>query len=310
MSDPALPFDRRDGTIWYNGSLRSWADAKLHVMSHGLHYASCVFEGIRAYGGSPYKIREHYERFHESATLLDFSIPYDVPTLEQATRTLLTENSLSEAYIRPVAWRGSEQMAIAADKTTIHVAIIAWNFGDYFGARLKGISLMLSAWRRPSPDSAPCNSKAAGLYTICTLAKHEAQRKGFDDALMLDYRGQIAESTGANIFLVIDGKLHTPKPDCFLDGITRRTIVRLAQEQGIEVVERAVLLEDLERAQEVFLTGTAAEVTRVRTIEANGSSHEFAEDAITQKLAALYDAQARSKTRPKARPKTMSTARA
>ena len=289
MSDSAHPFDRRDGSIWYNGSAMPWRDAKLHVMSHGLHYASCVFEGIRAYRGEPYKLQEHYERFHLSANLLDFQIPYSVPALEQATRELLKDNDLSEAYIRPVAWRGSEQMAIAADKTTIHVAIIAWNFGDYFGGRLKGISLTLSGWRRPSPESAPCNSKAAGLYTICTLAKHEAQRKGFDDALMLDYRGQIAESTGANIFLVIDGQLHTPKADCFLDGITRQTIVRLAREDGIEVVERAVMLEDLDKADEVFLTGTAAEVTLVRTID----ERTFAKDTIAQRLAALYDAEVR-----------------
>ena len=232
MSEPALPFDRRDGSIWYDGSSMAWGDAKLHVMTHGLHYASCVFEGIRAYGGKPYKMQEHYERFQASAKLLDFQIPYSVATLEEATGALLKDNDLSEAYIRPVAWRGSEQMAIAADETTIHVAIIAWNFGDYFGARLKGIRLTLSDWRRPSPANAPCKSKAAGLYTICTLAKHEAQRKGFDDALMLDYRGRIAESKGANIFLVIDGQLHTPKPDCFLDGITRQTLVHLAREEG------------------------------------------------------------------------------
>ena len=289
MSDPALPFDRRCGRIWYNGSSLAWVDAKLHVMSHGLHYASCVFEGIRAYGGEPYKIREHYERFHSSAEMLDFRIPYSVATLEQATREILKDNDLSEAYIRPVAWRGSEQMAIAADKTTIHVAIVAWNFGDYFGARLKGIRLTLSRWRRPSPDSAPCKSKAAGLYTICTLAKHEAQRNGFDDALMLDYRGQIAESTGANIFLVIDGQLHTPKADCFLDGITRQALVRIARKEGIDVVERAVLLEDLDSAQGVFLTGTAAEVTLVREID----ERTFTEDKIAKRLAAIYDAEVR-----------------
>ena len=289
MSDPALPFDRRCGRIWYNGSSLAWVDAKLHVMSHGLHYASCVFEGIRAYDGEPYRLREHYERFHSSAEMLDFRIPYSVATLEQATREILKDNDLSEAYIRPVAWRGSEQMAIAADKTTIHVAIVAWNFGDYFGARLKGIRLTLSRWRRPSPESAPCKSKAAGLYTICTLAKHEAQRNGFDDALMLDYRGQIAESTGANIFLVIDGQLHTPKADCFLDGITRQALVRLARKEGIEVVERAVLLEDLDSAQEVFLTGTAAEVTLVREID----ERTFTEDKIAKRLAAIYDAEVR-----------------
>ncbi len=289
MSDPALPFDRRCGRIWYNGSSLAWVDAKLHVMSHGLHYASCVFEGIRAYDGEPYRLREHYERFHSSAEMLDFRIPYSVATLEQATREILKDNDLSEAYIRPVAWRGSEQMAIAADKTTIHVAIVAWNFGDYFGARLKGIRLTLSRWRRPSPESAPCKSKAAGLYTICTLAKHEAQRNGFDDALMLDYRGQIAESTGANIFLVIDGQLHTPKADCFLDGITRQALVRIARKEGIEVVERAVLLEDLDSAQEVFLTGTAAEVTLVREID----ERTFTEDKIAKRLAAIYDAEVR-----------------
>ena len=289
MSEPDLPFDRRDGSIWYDGCSMAWGEAKLHVMSHGLHYASCVFEGIRAYRGEPYKLEEHYERFHLSANLLDFEIPYSVATLAQATRELLKANALSEAYIRPVAWRGSEQMAIAAEKTTIHVSIIAWNFGDYFGGKLKGIRLTLSKWRRPSPESAPCNSKAAGLYTICTLAKHEAQRKGFDDALMLDYRGQIAESTGANIFLVIDGQIHTPKADCFLNGITRQTLLRIAREEGIEVVERAVRMEDLDRAQEVFLSGTAAEVTLVREID----ERRFSENTITQRLAALYDAEVR-----------------
>ena len=290
MAEPPLvPFDQRDGYIWYNGSLIAWRDARLHVMSHGLHYASCVFEGIRAYAGKVYKMGEHYQRFHESAQLLDFTIPHSVAELELATSELLAKNSLRDAYIRPVAWRGSEQMAIAADKTTIHTAIIVWDFGPYFGARLQGIRLGLSRWRRPSAESAPCKSKAAGLYTICTLAKHETQRAGFDDALMLDYRGLVAESTGSNIFLVIDGALHTPTPDCFLDGITRRKLIDIAKGAGLQVFERAVAMEDFAKAQEVFLTGTAAEVTLVREIDGRA----FTQSAITMRLAKLYDAEVR-----------------
>ncbi len=290
MAEPALvPFDQRQGSIWYNGRIVDWRDARLHVMSHGLHYASCVFEGIRSYNGKVYKMGEHYQRFHESARLLDFTIPHSVAELEAATIELLAKNSLSDAYIRPVAWRGSEQMAIAADKTTIHVAIIVWDFGPYFGSRLQGIRLQLSRWRRPSAESAPCKSKAAGLYTICTLAKHEAQRAGFDDALMLDYRGLVAESTGSNIFLVIDGALHTPCPDCFLDGITRRKLIELAKQDGMQVFERAISLDDCDKAQEVFLTGTAAEVTLVRQID----DKSYTEKTITMRLAKLYDQEVR-----------------
>lgn len=287
---PLVPFDQREGFIWYNGSVVDWRDARLHVMSHGLHYASCVFEGIRSYDGKVYQISEHYERFHESARLLDFTIPHSSSELELATMELLAKNSLGDAYIRPVAWRGSEQMAIAADKTSIHVAIIVWDFGPYFGSRLQGIRLGLSRWRRPSAESAPCKSKAAGLYTICTLAKHEAQRAGFDDALMLDYRGLVAESTGSNIFLVIDGALHTPKPDCFLDGITRRKLIELAKGSGMEVFERAVSLDDFAKAQEVFLTGTAAEVTLVREID----DRSFTGSETTMRLAKLYDQEVKS----------------
>lgn len=280
-----VPFDQREGFIWYNGRTLAWKDARLHVMSHGLHYASCVFEGIRSYGSRIYKPSAHYERFHESARLLDFEIPYSIEELKDATVSLLAKNSLTDAYIRPIAWRGSEQMAIAADKTSIHTAIIVWDFGPYFGSRLQGIRLTLSRWRRPSAESAPCKSKAAGLYTICTLAKHEAQRAGFDDALMLDYRGLVAESTGSNIFLVIDGALHTPLADCFLDGITRRTLIDIAKRAGIEVVERAITLDDFDKAQEVFLTGTAAEVTLVREID----ERKFDDSQITKRLAKLYD---------------------
>lgn len=264
-----IPFDDRDGLIWYDGELVPWRDAKLHVLSHGLHYASCVFEGVRVYGGRLFKLHEHSERLLRSARLLGFEIPYPVEEIDAACREAVTRQEIVDGYVRPVAWRGSEMMAVSAQHNTIHTAVAAWTWPPYFGgeARLKGIRLTIAEWRRPAPDTAPTQSKAAGLYMICTLAKHAAEAAGFDDALMLDYRGRVAEATGANVFLVQDGTLHTPVPDCFLDGITRRTVMELARARGIKVVERAVLPDELARTQGVFLAGTAAEVTPVAEID-------------------------------------------
>lgn len=260
-----LPFDDRDGWIWFDGKLVPWREAKVHVLTHGLHYGSCVFEGERAYGGKIFKSLEHSKRLHRSAELLEFCIPFSVEELEKAKAEVMAKNNLRDAYLRPVAWRGSEMMAISAQKTKIHVAIAAWEWPSYFSkeAKERGLRLGLSKWARPAPNTAPTASKAAGLYMICTMSKHAAEAQGFDDALMLDYRGFIAEATGANLFFVIDGALHTPKPDCFLDGLTRRTVMELASAQGIQVVERHIKPEELKNVSEVFLTGTAAEVTPV-----------------------------------------------
>jgi branched-chain amino acid aminotransferase len=263
-----IPFDDRDGTIWMDGKLIPWRQAQTHVLTHGLHYGSSVFEGERAYGGKIFKSREHSERFHRSAQLLSFTIPYTVEELLAAKELVLKDNNIENGYIRPVAWRGSEMMAISAQQTKIHVAIAAWNWPSMYKKDIKenGIRLKMATYRRPSPETAPCASKAAGLYMICTISKHEAEREGFDDALMLDYRGYLAEATGANLFLVTNGELHTPTPDCFLDGITRRTVMDLARARQMKVVERHLLPEELKNAQEVFLTGTAAEITPVREI--------------------------------------------
>ncbi|TIT27341.1 MAG: branched-chain amino acid aminotransferase, partial [Mesorhizobium sp.] len=242
--------------------------AKIHVLTHGLHYASAVFEGERAYGGEIFKLTEHTERLHESARLLGFKIPYTVAELDDACRTLLKKQGFQDAYVRPIAWRGSEQMGVSAQNNRINCAIAIWQWPSYFdpAQKLKGIRLDLAEWRRPDPRTAPSKSKAAGLYMICTLSKHAAEAKGYADAMMLDWRGQVAEATGANIFFVKDGKIHTPKPDCFLDGITRRTVIGLAKERGLEVIERAIMPEELEGFEQCFLTGTAAEVTPVSEI--------------------------------------------
>ncbi|WP_306029330.1 branched-chain amino acid aminotransferase [Stappia sp. MMSF_3263] len=288
-----VPFDQREGEIWYDGAFVPWADAKLHVLSHGLHYASSVFEGERAYGGEVFKLEEHTDRLHESARILGFEIPYSSETINQATRELLARENLVDAYVRPVAWRGSEMMGVSAQMNTIHLAIAAWEWPSYFNPeeRLKGIRLDMAPYRRPDPATAPCRSKAAGLYMICTISKHEAERKGYADALMLDWRGQVAEATGANVFFIKDGQIHTPKPDCFLDGITRRTVIDLAKRRGIEVIERAILPEELAGFESCFLTGTAAEVTPVSEI-ANWS---FQVDAITKALMEDYQREVQPK---------------
>ena len=264
-----LPFDDRDGWIWFDGKLVPWRDAKVHVLTHGLHYASCVFEGERAYNGKIFKCREHSERLHTSAALLEFTIPYSLEQLDAAKKEVLAKQNIINGYIRPVAWRGSEMMAISAQATKIHVAIAAWEWPSYFSkeAREKGLSLQTSSWARPAPNTAPIASKAAGLYMICTMSKHAAEKNGYNDALMLDYRGYIAEATGANLFFVFNGELHTPTPDCFLDGITRRTVMELARKAGITVVERHIKPEEIANASEMFLTGTAAEVTPIGKID-------------------------------------------
>jgi len=270
MAMDETPFSERDGLIWYNGEMVDWRAADVHVLTHGLHYGSCVFEGERSYGGSIFKLREHTERLFYSADVLGFEIPFTVEEIDQACIETCKANDIVDGYVRPVAWRGSEMMGVSAQHNRINVAIAAWAWPSYFSpeARMKGIDLMTSKWRRPNPETAPVHAKAAGLYMICTLSKHEAEGKGFHDALMLDWRGQVAESTGANIFISFgDGKLHTPTPDCFLDGITRRTVIDLAKARGIEVIERTIMPDELTDATEIFLTGTAAEVTPVGRID-------------------------------------------
>jgi branched-chain amino acid aminotransferase len=264
----AVPFDQLDGQIWFNGEFVDWKDAKIHVLTHGLHYASAVFEGERAYGGRIFKLTEHNQRLHASAEILGFKIPYSVEELDAASVELLKRQGFSEAYVRPIAWRGSEMMGVSAQNNRINVAIAIWQWGSYFNPaeKLKGIRLDIAEYRRPDPRTAPSKSKAAGLYMICTISKHAAEAKGYADAMMLDYRGQVAEATGANIFFVKDGVIHTPTPDCFLDGITRRTVIGLAKRRGYQVIERAIMPEELSDFSECFLTGSAAEVTPVSEI--------------------------------------------
>lgn len=266
MAGPA--FDDRDGTIWFDGELVNWRDAKVHVLTHALHYASAVFEGERAYGGEIFKCSEHSERLKESARLLDFEIPYSVAEIDAAKRLTLAKSGLKDAYVRPLAWRGSEMMGVSAQTNKIHLAIAAWQWPSYFNPaeRLKGIRLDMARYRRPDPATAPSKSKAAGLYMICTISKHEAERKGYADALMLDWQGRVAECTGANVFFIKDGVIHTPLADCFLDGITRRTVIDLAKKRGFEVNERRIMPDELEGFVECFITGTAAEVTPVSEI--------------------------------------------
>jgi len=263
-----LPFDDRDGVIWYNGKLVDWRDANFHVLSHALHYGSCVFEGQRAYGGNIFKLHEHSERLIYSGDVLGMDVPFTADELDAAADEVVKANGLVDAYVRPVAWRGSEMMGVATKGSKIHVAIAAWEWPSYFGeeAKKKGLRLEIAKWKRPAPDTAPTNSKAAGLYMIASLCKDASTANGYDDALMLDYRGQVAEATGANIFFLKDGVLHTPTPDCFLDGITRRTAIELAGKRGIKVIERAIMPEEMADFEQAFITGTAAEITPLSQI--------------------------------------------
>jgi branched-chain amino acid aminotransferase len=281
-----VPFDDRDGQIWFDGKMVPWRDAKLHVLTHGLHYASAVFEGERAYGGNIFKLRAHTDRLINSARILGFEIPYTADEIDAACMQVLAANGLTDAYVRPIAWRGSEMLAVAAQQTKIHVAIATWPWPNLFGDdRMKGVRLAMASWKRPHPETAPTASKAAGLYMIGTLAKHDAEAKGYNDAMMLDWRGRVAEATGANVFFVMDGELHTPTPDCFLDGITRRTVMSIARRHQMKVVERAIMPEEMPQASEVFLAGTAAEVTPVRQI---GELH-FTPSRITETVLRDYE---------------------
>ena len=291
MSQTILPFDDRDGFIWFDGEMVPWREAKIHVLTHGLHYGSCVFEGERAYGGQIYKSVEHTERFFKSGELMGFKIPYEAETILKAKEDVVKANGFSDAYLRPVAWRGSEMMAVSAQHSKIHVAVAAWLWPSMFdpATKMKGIRLDIASWKRPSPESAPCHAKAAGLYMICTLSKHAAEAKGYQDALMFDYRGYVAEATGANMFFVKDGKLHTPTPDCFLNGITRQSVIDLAKARQIEVVERHIMPEELASFSEAFLCGTGAEVTPISEI----GPYTFTPAKISQTLMEDYAAEVR-----------------
>jgi branched-chain amino acid aminotransferase len=280
-------FDDRDGWIWMDGKLVPWREAQVHVLTHAMHYASSVFEGQRAYNGVIFKLSEHSQRLRTSAEILGFDLPWSVAEIDAACNEVLAANGLTDAYVRPVAWRGSEQMGVSAQRTKPHLAIAAWEWGKYFSPEIaaKGIRLDIAPWRRPAPSTAPVHAKAAGLYMICTMSKHHAENRGYNDALMFDWRGQVAEATGANAFFVRDGKLYTPTPDCFLNGITRQTVMELATRRGIEVFEKAIWPEELETFEQFFLTGSAAEVTSVQS--AGPWSFEVGE--MSRQLARDYD---------------------
>jgi branched-chain amino acid aminotransferase len=291
MAGDLLPFDDRDGFIWYDGRLVPWRDARLHVLTHGLHYASCVFEGERVYGGHIFHLEQHNERLINSARILGFEIPASMDDLQRASAELVAANRIADGYVRPIAWRGAEQMGVSAERSKIHLAIACWDWPAYFApeARAKGIRMLQSKWARPAPHTAPVHAKASGIYMIGTMAKHEANAAGYDDALLLGWRGQIAEGTGANIFLVINGELHTPTADCFLNGITRQTVIGLAKARGIKVVERAIMPEEFANADEVFLTGSAAEVTPVGAIDGAIGHFRFTPGTICRLMSEDYD---------------------
>jgi branched-chain amino acid aminotransferase len=281
-----IPFDQRDGVIWHDGKLVPWKDAKTHVLTHGLHYGSCVFEGQRMYGGTIYKLKEHTDRLFTSAQTLGMTIPFSREEINQACTDVCKANNIVDGYLRPVAFRGSEMMAVSAQNTTIHVAIATWPWPSYFSPaeKLKGIRLDIARYKRPSPETEPVHAKAAGLYMICTLCKHEAEAKGYADAMFLDYRGLVSEATGANVFFIKDGVLHTPTPDCFLNGITRQSVIAIAQARGITVIERHIKPEELPDFSECFLTGSAAEVTPVSEI----GPYRFKPGVLTETLMNAY----------------------
>jgi len=289
-----VPFDKRSGKIWFNNELVDWSNAKIHVLSHGFHYASCVFEGERVYNGTIFKLEEHTARFFHSAKRMGFEIPYSESDINSACNKIISVQNVQNGYVRPVAWRGSEMMAISAQKTKIHVAIATWEWGTYFDSKLllKGISLTISKLRRPNPNSVPWDTKASGLYMICTLSKHEAEKNGFTDALMLDHEDNIAEATGANIFFKDkSGDLHTPTPDSFLDGITRRCVIDIAKSKGIKVIERKIKPEEMKNFTGCFLTGTAAEITPVSKID----KYNFTVCNVIKDLSESYHALVRKK---------------
>ena len=281
-----IPFDKRIGFIWYNGEFVEWQNATTHVLNHGLHYASCVFEGLRVYGEEIFKLEEHTDRLFHSAERMGMTIPYSKEELNFAQEETIKKMNIKYGYVRPVAWRGSEMMAVSAQKNKINVAVATWEWPSYFSKedRLKGIALQTAIWRRPSPDTIPTDAKAAGLYMICTLSKHEAEKNGYSDALMLDYKGRVSESTGSNIFFVMNGEIHTPVPDCFLNGITRKTVIDLAKSQNINVVEREIYPDEIKNADEIFLTGSAVEVTPVGKID----DQTFNVGDVTKSISELY----------------------
>ncbi len=281
-----IPFDQRDGVIWFNGQIVPWKDAKIHVLTHGLHYGSCVFEGERAYDGVIFKSRQHSIRFHNSARIMDFEIPYSLDEIDAAKAKVVELNGGGDQYVRPVAWRGSEMMAVAAQHNKIHVAIATWAWPSMFDpeTKMKGVRLDIADYRRPDPMCAPVHAKAAGLYMICTISKHKAEKKGCADAMMLDWQGRVAECTGANIFFTRDGALHTPIADCFLDGLTRQTTIELAKQQGLEVIERRIMPDELPSFNECFIVGSAAEVTPVAEI----GPHKFKPGNISRTLMDAY----------------------
>jgi len=292
MVATSQPYDDRDGWIWMDGKLVPWREAKIHVLTHALHYGSAVFEGERIYGGKVFKLREHSQRLIDSGKILGFDVPMTVEQIDSATNEVVAANKMKDGYVRPIAWRGAEQMGVAAQQAKIHVAIASWDWGAYFGteAKMKGLKLCMAKYRRPDPATSPCLAKATGLYMICTLEKHAAEAAGYSDALMLDWRGQVAETTGANVFFVMDGEIHTPKADCFLDGITRRTVMGLARQRQYKVVERAIMPQEMGKATEAFLTGTAAEITPIASI----GDYKFTPGTITKNLLADFEALTRA----------------
>ena len=291
----SIPYDKRSGKIWFNGKTVDWKDANIHILNHGLHYASCVFEGERVYDGEIFKLEEHTERLFYSAKRMGIKVPFSQKEINEACMNIVYIQKVQNGYVRPLIWRGSEMMAISAQKNKIHVAIATWEWGSYFDPKLKsnGIKLDVSSWRRPAPNTIPWDTKAAGLYMICTLSKHEAEAKGFTDSLMLDHDGNIAEATGANIFFKNkNGELHTPIPDSFLDGITRREVIKIAKSKGIEVIERKIKPEEMKEFVGCFLTGTAAEVTPVSQI----SEYKFKVCELIKDLNESYQSLVRKKT--------------